>query len=122
MRRRMRPLESYSPFNSAIGVRIIQRRPGEDGIPKQRRAAFGRTETRKDRFRGNLAVGGAERDRTADLLIANEAFSQTVALLPQRRSFNPNCLRSLRSSSELRQIKFFRAFSVAAVAIVWMPL
>ena len=37
--------------------------------------ATGRRRTLKDGFRG-IWVGGAERDRTADLLIANEALSQ----------------------------------------------
>ena len=44
---------------------------------------------------------------------------ETVASLPRRRSFNLNCKRSLRSSTELRQLTFFKAFVVAVVAPVW---
>src|SRR5664279_1451359 len=75
-KKRGRFLESYSPFNSAIGVDIIQRPPVRAGYSRRRGAPDRRAESGKDRFRRILGVGGPERDRTADLLIANEALSQ----------------------------------------------
>ena len=54
------------PLGGRIGGRVT---------PKTRTAATVRC-GRKCRFHRHFGVGGAERDRTADLLIANEALSQ----------------------------------------------